>query len=101
MKKYFIRIGFLAAIVFSMAISSSAQVYVKVRPVVPVIVRPVPPGAAHVWVEEEWVARDGRYVFMGGHWAAPPHPGWLWVPGHWKRHQEYGEYWVPGHWKKA
>lgn len=80
------------------AYSSNAQIYVNVRPVVPHYVRVVAPGPRHVWIDEEWEPRGGAYVFIGGHWAEPPHRGWMWVPGHWKRGPR-GEYWIAGHWR--
>ena len=81
--------------------SASAQIYIKVRPVVPVRVRPVAPGPQAIWVGEEWKPNGKAYVYAGGYWASPPHPGFIWIPGHWKRHPEYGEYWIAGHWKRA
>jgi hypothetical protein len=90
--------GFLTT---GISLSASAQtIYVKVRPVAPVVVRPVAPSPNHVWIAEEWKPNGGGYVYSGGYWAAPPHLGWVWIPGHWKKH-EYGEYWVAGHWRKA
>jgi hypothetical protein len=43
--------------------------------------------------------RGGRYVSTGGYWAAPPHPGWMWVPGRWA-HERRGDYWVAGRWRR-
>jgi hypothetical protein len=82
------------------AFSASAQVYVSVRPVWhPIEHRPPAPSRAHVWIDEEWENRGGNYVAVGGHWAAPPHPGWAWIPGHWA-HERRGEYWIAGHWRR-
>ena len=44
----------LAAIAFGASHSASAQVYVNVRPVAPVIVQTPRPGPAHVWIGDEW-----------------------------------------------
>jgi len=99
MKKHLSKVAVLAVIILAVSFSASAQIYVKVRPVVPVVVRPAPPSPVHVWIDEEWEPRGGTYVYVGGHWAAPPHPGYVWVPGHWRRHDVYGEAWVPGHWR--
>jgi hypothetical protein len=99
MKNQLLKIAVFSAIVLAVSLSASAQIYVTVRPVVPVVVRPVAPSPAHVWVGEEWEGREGRYVYVGGHWAAPIHPGWIWVPGHWKR-EPRGEWWVAGHWRR-
>jgi hypothetical protein len=82
------------------SLSASAQtIYVKVRPVAPVVVRTAAPSPNHVWVAEEWKPNGHGYAYSGGYWAAPPHPGWIWVPGHWKMHPS-GEYWVAGHWRR-
>jgi hypothetical protein len=99
MKKHLLKIAVLAAIVLAGSFSASAQIYVTVRPPVPVVVRPVAPSPAHIWIDEEWEERGGRYAYVGGHWAAPPHPGWIWIPGHWKR-EPRGEWWVKGHWRR-
>lgn len=90
---------FVLAIVLTCGIyNSSAQIYVNVRPVVPRYERVVAPSPRHVWIDEEWEPRGGVYVFVGGHWAEPSHPHWIWIPGHWKRGPR-GEFWMPGHWR--
>lgn len=100
MQKLLARMAISTVIALAISFSASAQIYVKVRPVAPVVVRTAAPSPAHIWIGEEWEPRGGTYVYVGGHWAAPPHPGWAWVPGHWKRHDRRGEVWVRGHWKK-
>jgi len=82
---------------FSQAVD--AQIfYVKIRPVAPVVARPVAPSAAHVWVEGDWIWETNRYVWHPGYWALPPKHGNVWVPGHWV-HTRKGDYWVRGHWR--
>ncbi len=93
-QKLFLALTFL--MVFS-ALSAEAQIYVNVRPVVPAYVRVERPSPRHVWVDEEWVERDGRYVWGGGYWAEPPRPGYLWIGGFW-RHGPRGDIWVHRHW---
>ena len=85
MKKLFYGLFMFAFLTLGTGLSSHAQVsvYVKVRPVVPVVVRPVAPSPKHIWIAEEWRPNGATYVYAGGYWAAPPHPGWYWVPGHW------------------
>jgi hypothetical protein len=78
--------------------SSSAQVWVTIRPPRPHYVRVVAPSPRHVWIDEDWTLRGGQYVWNGGRWALPPHPGMVWVPGHW-RHRPGGDFWVGGHWR--
>ncbi len=90
----------LSLLVMAFSFSASAQsIYVKVRPAVPVVVRPVAPSPRHVWITEEWEPRGGSYVFVGGRWAVPPHPGWVWIPGHWRR-TRHGDIWIRGHWRR-
>ena len=83
----------------SFSSSASAQVYVNVRPTFAPVVRPAPPSPRHVWVDEDWEYRGGRYVSVGGHWVAPPRPGMAWVPGRWV-HYRRGWQWRPGHWRR-
>ena len=100
MKKKVLKLAFLLALVIgagSFTNTVSAQVYVSVRPVWHPIVRPVAPSPRHVWIDEEWAWRGGAYVAVGGYWAEPPHPGWIWYPGHWY-HGGRGHRWYAGHW---
>ena len=97
MKKHlFAVILILTCISFSNV--SMAQVYVRIQPVAPVIVRPAPPTPDHIWVEHEWAVRNGAYVHVPGYWAVPPHGRARWIPGHWRNHHHHGYYWIPGHW---
>jgi hypothetical protein len=99
MKKLLSAIFVFAFFTMGISLSAAAQIYVKIRPAPPVVVRTVAPSPRHVWVEEEWRPNGNGYVYAGGYWAEPPHPGWIWIRGHWKRH-ERGDYWVPGHWRR-
>jgi len=99
MKKYFGKILFALGLMLSLSFAASAQVIVKVRPTHEVVVRSHAPSPRHVWVEEEWVARNGRYEYVPGYWAEPHHGYHVWVRGHWATHR-HGYYWVPGHWAR-
>jgi hypothetical protein len=77
--------------------SASAQIYVHIRPVVPVIVRTEAPSPHHVWVREEWRENGGQYEYAGGHWAEPPHEGYRYTEGHWD-HSNHGDRWHQGGW---
>lgn len=79
--------------------SVSAQVYVTVRPEWHRVERRPAGPRGNVWIEEDWEYRGGRYVAVGGHWASPPHPGWVWVPGRWV-HERRGWQWIPGRWRR-
>lgn len=101
-KSKVVKLAFLVLVVLaagSIPNQASAQIYVSVRPVWHPVHRTVAPSPRHVWIDEEWEARGGTYVAVGGHWALPPHPGWAWVPGHWA-HERRGQYWIAGHWRR-
>ena len=98
MKKKLIKLLFLTAILFAVSFSVSAQVYVRVRPPIPVLVRPPQPSSAHIWINEEWEPNGASYRYTGGHWERPPHEGYIWRPGYWRRHHHDGEEWVRGRW---
>jgi len=72
MKKTLFKIMLLSVISFGAYFTSSAQIYVTVRPVAPVIVQTVRPSPAHVWIGEEWDENGHEYKYSGGHWATPP-----------------------------
>jgi hypothetical protein len=88
----------LAVALTCTAYSSTAQIYVGIRPERPHYVRVAAPSPRHVWIDEDWAARGNAYVFTGGHWAEPPHGGMVWVGGHW-RHTPRGDMWIAGHWR--
>lgn len=71
MKKKLIKLSFLFAILFTVSFSASSQIYVTIRPPVPVIVRPPQPSRVHVWVNEEWEPSGSSYRYSGGHWVPP------------------------------
>ena len=100
MKKKLVRLLLLVMFVFSISFSASAQIYVKIRPVIPVVVRTERPGPEHVWVNEEWEPNNGAYRYSGGHWEAPPHPGYRYREGHWKHNGRRGDKWVRGNWRR-
>ena len=98
MKKTLLVISILLSS-FLISNSISAQrFYVKIRPVAPVIVRPIAPRPSYIWVEPEWVSRGGRYEYMNGYWSAP-RVGYRYAPGYWKRTRR-GEVWVGGGWRR-
>src|SRR6185369_8796404 len=77
--------------------STSAQIYVTVRPSRPVYVRPVAPSPRHIWIEEDWNGVGDRYEWHGGYWAEPPVEGYYYTPGYW-RHSNHGYVWIGGRW---
>ena len=101
MKKNLFKLFLLTAILFTVSFAASAQVYVRIRPSIPVIERPEQPSRVHVWIGEEWEPNGDGYRYSGGHWATPPHRGYVRRPGHWRRHGQDGERWVAGGWRRG
>jgi len=100
MKKYVVKLALLVMVLVGAgSFAASAQVYVTVRPGWHRVERRPPGPRGAVWIEEDWENRGGKYVSIGGHWATPPHPGWIWVPGRWV-HERRGYNWVPGSWRR-
>ncbi len=99
MEKKLFKMMLLSALFITICSSASAQIYVKIRPPVPVIVRPVQPAPAYVWINEEWEPNGGSYRYSGGHWAPPPQPGYYHRSGYWQRTGK-GQRWVQGKWYK-
>lgn len=97
MKKRLSKLSLLIALVFTVSLSASAQIYVTVRPPVPVIIRPTQPSPGYVWISEEWEPNGNTYKYSGGNWAPPPKPGYYRRPGYW-RSSKKGQVWVKGNW---
>jgi YXWGXW repeat-containing protein len=81
------------------AVVAATRVYVSIAPP-PLIVetRTVAPSPTHVWIGGYHRWDGSAYVWVPGHWVAPPRPHVRWVAGHWG-HNHHGHYWVEGHWK--
>ena len=81
---------------------ANAQIVVRIGPPPPrpVEVAPAPPPEHRDWVWQPGYHRwdGGRYVWVPGHYAEPPHPHARWVEGHWS-HRGGGYVWVEGHWR--
>lgn len=98
MKLPALKLLLLSAVMIAFSSVAGAQVFVQVRPVAPVIVRPAAPSARHIWVDGDWVWRGNGYQYVNGYWMLPPaRSGW--VPGHWKQTRR-GWVWKRGHWRK-
>ncbi len=100
MKTTSVKLLLFSVILFGVSLSASAQIYVKVRPVMPIVVQTERPSAAHVWIGEEWNEEGGNYRYSGGYWGNPPHPGERWYPGHWNHHRTHGDQWIRGGWRR-
>lgn len=60
--------------------------------------RPRSPGRTYVWIAGYYRWTDTEYVWVPGHWEAPPRPRAHWKRGQWYRGNR-GWYWVEGHWE--
>ena len=81
--------------------AANAQVTVRIGPPPRrVEVVPVRPVGHPDWVWQPGFHRwDGRaYVWVPGHYVAPPRPRAVWVPGRWERRGR-GYVWIEGRWR--
>ncbi|SNT07566.1 YXWGXW repeat-containing protein [Granulicella rosea] len=84
------------------AVSSQAQIVVRIGPPPPRVVETVPPPPPE---HRDWAWHAGyhrwdgnRYVWVPGAYERPPHPHAVWVEGHWD-HRGGGYVWREGHWR--
>ena len=96
--------SFIISIVFALSIFAtndlSAQFFVRIRPIAPVVVVPPIPSPRHVWIPGEWRwnRRRGEYIWRQGFYAVPK-PGRVWIEGRWVEGPE-GSRWEPGYWRR-
>lgn len=104
--------GTKSAILSAVLLASSALVgcggythaYVGVGvvppPPAPYVVGPVgyAPGPGYVWVDGFWNLNGGRWGWVNGRWALPPHGHSVWVRDRWERHGNRWQY-HRGHWR--
>ncbi len=57
----------------------------------------VAPGPGYVWIDGEWIW-NGRWLWVAGHWLAPPYPHAVWVRPSWSR-GPHGYHRHGGHWR--
>jgi hypothetical protein len=91
------KIGLLLALTGSLLTSCTGEYYVASHPEEPYYVRPASPYANAVWIDGEWVWRDGRYAYIGGHWDRPRN-GRVWMRGNWLSSSR-GYTWHRGYWR--
>lgn len=95
MKKFLFMVT-IFILFLSSTLNAQGRFSVKVRPVLVVKSRPSMPRATMIWIEPEWIWRNGNYIQVDGYWTEPRR-GFVYVPGHWKRYK-HGFYWVSGSW---
>jgi hypothetical protein len=88
----------LAAAILCDIYTTAAQIIVTAKPIRPAYSKRPAPGPTHVWVADDWIAKDTAYVWNGDRWAEPPERNAVWVPGKWK-HTHEGWRWTPGKWR--
>jgi hypothetical protein len=95
------KIGKFLILVFAVSVftivSCRAQVYVKTIPTGSQTPRPKSDSRYEVWIPEDWIAVNDKYVYRGGYWAFPPTPKSVYVAGSWKKTPK-GYYRVQGYW---
>ena len=100
MKTILFRFMIPLALLIGAALNVNAQIYVKVRPPAPVVVRPPQPSHVHVWIEPGWQPSGAEYRHVEGRWEVAPGPGMVYYHGYWKHHSKKGYVWINGGWKK-
>jgi hypothetical protein len=80
-------------------IGSCKTKYVKDKPLVVEMIRPVSPGQNYVWLNDNWVfnRKNQTYTRRQGYWAIPKSKK-NYQQGYWKTNKN-GSHWVPGRWK--
>jgi hypothetical protein len=59
---------------------------------------PPAPSPRHQWIAGYWAWRGNGNVWISGHWALPPAPGYAWEPARWDN--EVGAWtFFEGHWR--
>jgi hypothetical protein len=74
------------------------QLTVSNRPDRPYYSRPASPGPGYVWVEGDWVVRNGRYQWREGRWMKNRNRNRVYISGSWES-RPGGYYWRRGYWR--
>jgi hypothetical protein len=58
------------------------------------------PGPNFIWINGywSWQGRSRSYVWVGGRWERPPHPGANWAAAHWEQ-RSGGSVFIEGSWR--
>jgi len=95
MKKNFLMILALSGL-FLFQSCGPSEITVSTRPDRPIYTRPYSPGPGYVWIEGDWVIRNGRYQWREGHWARSRNR--VYIIGDWES-RNGGWYWRRGYWR--
>jgi WXXGXW repeat (2 copies) len=81
---------------------ANAGVFVSINiapPVLPVYQQPPLPAPGYLWTPGYWAYGDAGYFWVPGVWVQPPSAGLLWTPGYWGYaggvYGWHGGYWGP------
>lgn len=96
MKQIVLAASIITSSLLACSCGNAKRIHVSVRPVAPVVVRPVAPRPTAIWIAPEWVWRGGRYVYVNGYWVNP-RAGYRYTPGYWRKTRR-GDIWVAGVW---
>lgn len=95
------KINFIA-VVFACSLlllsCGGSRLIVVERPVAPYYQRPFAPGSNYMWIDGDWMIRNGRYVHQQGYWAAP-RGNRRWESGRWQQ-IDRGWKWQHGYWRR-
>jgi hypothetical protein len=82
----FLRYGFLALFLLSVAAPSFAQIGISVSfgpPPIPFYEQPICPGDDYIWTPGYWASDGIDYYWVPGTWVMAPEVGFFWTPGYW------------------
>lgn len=93
------RIIIIFSLIGFLSFNSNAQFFVKIKPSTPIIkYKKVKHSKHYIWIDGEWIYRNGRYEYVEGYWCAPRR-GYRYVPGYWHKNNN-GHSWNAGIWIK-
>ena len=88
--------GACALACLAASLPAAADVVVRIAPPGPRVEVVPAPRAGYVWAPGYWSWRDGRHVWVGGHWVKERH-GMHWHPSRWVE-RDGRWHLVPGGW---
>ena len=95
-KKVFVGVAVICTL--TLLSCGGSRVIVAERPSAPYYQRPFAPAPNYIWIDGDWVVRNGRFVYQQGYWAAPRYNR-RWETGRWDQHN-HGWHWQRGYWHR-
>ena len=90
--------GFTIICSLTLLSCGGSRVIVAERPSAPYYQRPFAPAPNYIWIDGDWMVRNGRYVHQQGYWAAPRFNR-RWETGRWHQNN-HGWQWQRGYWRR-